>query len=129
MNVIARQRAAVDNGPFIRSLEVIEPTPLPPTASQLRQLCAPFAKPLARRAWWQLVNTLIPFLAIWATMAWSVVSDWGYGYRCDKRTILKCKKFNNSEEAGRDKIPASCHFYIPKRDFYVINIGNVHFEL
>ncbi len=50
------------------------------SASQLRQLCAPFARPVNRRAAWQLVNTLLPFAAIWALMAWSVVAGWGYGW-------------------------------------------------
>src|SRR3546814_1574748 len=27
-----------------------------------------------------LVNTLVPFAALWALMAWSVVAGWGYGW-------------------------------------------------
>ena len=46
----------------------------------LRQLCASFAKPHLGRAAWQLVNTLVPFAALWALMAWSVVGEWGYGW-------------------------------------------------
>lgn len=46
----------------------------------LRQLCARFAKPHLGRAVWQLINTLIPFAAIWTLMAWSVVAQWGYGW-------------------------------------------------
>jgi acyl-lipid omega-6 desaturase (Delta-12 desaturase) len=47
-------------------------------ALQLRQRCAPFAAPIASRAVWQLVNTLVPFAALWALMAWSVIRDWNY---------------------------------------------------
>lgn len=46
----------------------------------LRQLCARFAKPHLGRAVWQLINTLVPFAAIWTLMAWSVVAQWGYGW-------------------------------------------------
>ena len=49
-------------------------------ASQLRKLCAQFARPRLGRAVWQLLNTLPPLLAIWALMAWSVVDGWGYGW-------------------------------------------------
>lgn len=49
-------------------------------AQNLRQLCARFAKPHHGRAAWQLVNTLVPFAALWALMAWSVVAGWGYGW-------------------------------------------------
>jgi omega-6 fatty acid desaturase (delta-12 desaturase) len=44
----------------------------------LRQLCAGFAQPLLGRALWQILNTLPPFLALWALMAWSVHAHWGY---------------------------------------------------
>ncbi len=50
------------------------------TARQLRQLCAHFAKPHLGRAVWQLINTLVPFAALWALMAWSVVAEWGFGW-------------------------------------------------
>ena len=53
--------------------------PQDPTA-QLRQLAARFAKPHLGRATWQLANTVIPFLAVWALMAWSVVAGWSYGW-------------------------------------------------
>jgi len=46
----------------------------------LRRLVAPFAKPIPSRAIGQLLNTLIPFVALWALMAWSVVAKWGYGW-------------------------------------------------
>lgn len=49
-------------------------------AAQLRNLCAPFAKPKMGPAVWQLLNTLPPLLALWALMAWSVVDGWGYGW-------------------------------------------------
>ncbi len=51
---------------------------VPATAAQLRQLCAGFVKPHAGRAAWQLVNTLLPFAALWSLAAWSVVADWSY---------------------------------------------------
>jgi len=46
----------------------------------LRRLVAPFARPVTSRAVGQLLNTVLPFLALWALMAWSVVHDWGYGW-------------------------------------------------
>lgn len=49
-----------------------------PPASQLRQRCAEFAQPIASRAVWQLVNTLVPFAALWSLMVWSVMDDWNY---------------------------------------------------
>jgi omega-6 fatty acid desaturase (delta-12 desaturase) len=55
-------------------------TTLSNPAAQLRNLCAPFAKPKIGRAVWQLLNTLPPLLALWALMAWSVVDGWGYGW-------------------------------------------------
>ena len=51
-----------------------------PTAATLRQLCARFARPHLGRAVWQLINTLVPFLALWALMAGSVVGGWGFGW-------------------------------------------------
>ncbi|MCC7247768.1 MAG: fatty acid desaturase, partial [Lysobacter sp.] len=47
-------------------------------AAQLRQRCAEFAQPIAGRAVWQLVNTLVPFFALWSVMAWSVIAEWNY---------------------------------------------------
>lgn len=47
-------------------------------ASQLRQRCAQFAEPIAGRAVWQLINTLVPFAALWGLMAWSVIDHWNY---------------------------------------------------
>ena len=47
-------------------------------AAQLRQRCAQFAEPIASRAVWQLVNTLVPFAALWGLMAWSVIDHWNY---------------------------------------------------
>ena len=46
----------------------------------LRQLCAQFAKPHLGRAVWQLINTLVPFAALWTLMAWSLHSGWNYGW-------------------------------------------------
>jgi acyl-lipid omega-6 desaturase (Delta-12 desaturase) len=45
-----------------------------------RQLCARFAKPSLGRALWQLTSTLPPFALLWALMAWSLYSGWGYGW-------------------------------------------------
>jgi omega-6 fatty acid desaturase (delta-12 desaturase) len=57
----------------------VEAVPTPPTEPiKLRQLCAPFARPQLGRAIWQLFNTLPPFVALWALMAWSVRADWNY---------------------------------------------------
>ena len=50
------------------------------TASQLRQRCAEFARPVAGRAVWQLINTLVPFAALWTLMAWSVIDHWNYAW-------------------------------------------------
>ena len=49
-------------------------------STQLRQMCAQFAKPHLGRALWQLVNTLVPFAALWALMAYSVVAGWNFGW-------------------------------------------------
>jgi len=46
----------------------------------LRRLVAPFARPDHRKAWGQLANTAIPFVALWALMAQSVVHGWHYGW-------------------------------------------------
>jgi omega-6 fatty acid desaturase (delta-12 desaturase) len=48
--------------------------------TNLRKLCAQFARPQLGRAVWQLINTLVPFAVLWALMAWSVVGEWGYGW-------------------------------------------------
>ena len=59
----------------------LEPHQTPRTsASQLRRLCAGFIKPHRGRAVWQLINTLVPFAALWALAAWSVVAEWHYGW-------------------------------------------------
>ncbi|MFD0325561.1 fatty acid desaturase [Lysobacter gummosus] len=50
------------------------------SVANLRQLCARFAKPQLGRAVWQLINTLVPFAAMWVLMAWSVIGHWGYGW-------------------------------------------------
>jgi omega-6 fatty acid desaturase (delta-12 desaturase) len=55
--------------------------PTPDTAApDLRQLCAEFAKPIHRRAVWQLLNTLPSFIGLWALMAISLHWSWGYGW-------------------------------------------------
>jgi acyl-lipid omega-6 desaturase (Delta-12 desaturase) len=38
----------------------------------LKKLVAPYAQPDDRQSLWQLANTLLPFLAIWALMVWSL---------------------------------------------------------
>jgi omega-6 fatty acid desaturase (delta-12 desaturase) len=49
--------------------------PEPAPAATLRQLVAPFARPDRRKAFWQLANTLLPFIALWTlivlTLEWS----------------------------------------------------------
>ncbi len=47
-------------------------------APNLRQLCARFAQPHRGRAIWQLCSSLVPFLALWALMAWIVHSGASY---------------------------------------------------
>lgn len=44
----------------------------------LRKICSGFSEAVNYKAWWQLTNTLIPFILLWGLMAWSVVGDWGY---------------------------------------------------
>jgi len=46
----------------------------------LRQLVTPFARPQRGRAVAQLLNTVIPFFALWALMAKSVLDGWGLGW-------------------------------------------------
>jgi omega-6 fatty acid desaturase (delta-12 desaturase) len=46
----------------------------------LRRLVAPFARPIAARAATQLLNSLVPFVALWSLMALSVTREWGYGW-------------------------------------------------
>lgn len=42
-----------------------------------QRLVKPYARPDLRRAIWQLVNTLLPYFALWAIMLWSLrVSYW-----------------------------------------------------
>ena len=54
--------------------------PASTTAVNLRKMCATFAKPHLGRAVWQLINTLVPFAALWALMAWSVVAQWNFAW-------------------------------------------------
>ncbi len=46
--------------------------------TSLRRLVAGFARPHHGRAWGQLANTIIPFVAAWALMAWNVRSGGSY---------------------------------------------------
>ena len=48
------------------------------TEASLRHLVAPFARPIKRRALAQLLDTILPFVALWTLMAQSVYRDWGY---------------------------------------------------
>lgn len=50
----------------------------PNPSANLRQLCAPFARPQLGRALWQVVNTLLPFIALWFLMAYAVRHHWNY---------------------------------------------------
>jgi omega-6 fatty acid desaturase (delta-12 desaturase) len=46
----------------------------------LRKLLSSYTKPHLGRAIWQLINTLTPFVVLWALMAWSVIDGWGYAW-------------------------------------------------
>lgn len=50
----------------------------PSKPENLRQLCAPFAKPHLGRALWQIANTVVPFFCIWALMAYGIRHEWNY---------------------------------------------------
>lgn len=47
-------------------------------SARLRALCAQFARPHVGRALWQLTNTLLPFVGLWALMAWTRVAGLNY---------------------------------------------------
>ncbi len=55
-----------------------ESAPSTVTAATLRKLCAPFAVPHHGRAAWQVANTLLPFVGLWALCAFSIHADWPY---------------------------------------------------
>lgn len=48
--------------------------------SELRRLCTQFSASIAQKAWWQIANTLVPFMCGIALMIWSVLGEWGYGW-------------------------------------------------
>ena len=48
--------------------------------TSLRKLCATYARPLRGRAIWQLVNTAVPFVLLWAFMAQTVLWGWNYAW-------------------------------------------------
>ena len=50
------------------------------SSTRLRALCAQFARPHFGRALWQLTNTLLPFVALWAVMAWTRSAGISYGW-------------------------------------------------
>jgi omega-6 fatty acid desaturase (delta-12 desaturase) len=56
----------------------LTPQPANSTEASLRHLVAPFARPIKRRALIQLLNTTVPFVALWTLMAQSVLRDWSY---------------------------------------------------
>ncbi len=56
------------------------PASLPSAEASLRQLVARFARPDPKRAWSQLANTAIPFVALWALMATTVLDGWSYAW-------------------------------------------------
>ena len=37
-----------------------------------RKLVAPYREPILARSIWQIVNTLVPYIASWALMVWSL---------------------------------------------------------
>jgi len=51
----------------------------PPQDSIIHRL-ASFAQPSTVRALWQLVNTLVPFAALWVLMAWLAIAGTGLGW-------------------------------------------------
>jgi omega-6 fatty acid desaturase (delta-12 desaturase) len=79
-HVIVAVMARTHNAPSTPRSALSATASASPTAATLRQLCARFARPHLGRAVWQLINTLVPFLALWAVMAWSVVDGWGFGW-------------------------------------------------
>jgi omega-6 fatty acid desaturase (delta-12 desaturase) len=42
------------------------------------KIIAPYRKADRKKAWWQVVNTFVPFLALWTLMYFSVKWDWSY---------------------------------------------------
>ena len=46
-----------------------------PSRNSLSQGLARFATPSLPRALWQIANTLVPFVTLWAALAWLVMSD------------------------------------------------------
>jgi omega-6 fatty acid desaturase (delta-12 desaturase) len=57
-------------------MRTVEQSPRPdagtPTDTKWNSLLAPYRKPVAWRAWFQILNTAIPFFALWAVMFWSL---------------------------------------------------------
>jgi omega-6 fatty acid desaturase (delta-12 desaturase) len=54
--------------------------PLQTAEASLRQLVARYAKPRRGTAWGQLANTVLPFVGLWAAMAYTVQAGWSYGW-------------------------------------------------
>lgn len=45
---------------------------------EIRRICSEFSTSINSKAWWQLTNTLIPFIIGLAVMIWGVTNDWNY---------------------------------------------------
>jgi len=54
--------------------------PHSPSEISFRQLVGRFARPKRGTAWGQLANSALPFVALWAAMAYTVVAGWSYGW-------------------------------------------------
>lgn len=48
------------------------------TLLEIRRICAQFSVSVHSKAWWQIANTLTPFILGVGLMVWSVISEWGY---------------------------------------------------
>jgi omega-6 fatty acid desaturase (delta-12 desaturase) len=57
-------------------LQTVDQSPRPagstPAETKWNTLLAPYRKPVAWRAWFQILDTAIPFFAVWAVMLWSL---------------------------------------------------------
>jgi fatty acid desaturase len=55
------------------------PTSTPATAADLAKSVQPFTRPDRKKATWQIINTLVPFFALWALMVEMVRQGYPYG--------------------------------------------------
>ena len=61
----------------MRIVGVSEHSKTPPAASAWKQAVAEHRKPVLRSSVWQLANSLIPYLALWGLMIWTLsISYW-----------------------------------------------------